>query len=86
MSDSEKLSKAKACCDKIVNSWNRTYLTDIEKWSLEEAIIWGVFDLALYLLSQNDYQKLKDYVWQTYGFNVGGALGKFKGEYADEEA
>ena len=30
--------------------------------------------------------KLKDYVWQTYGFNVGGALGKFKGEYADEEA
>ena len=84
--ESEKLKQSKACCDQVVNSWNKTYLTDIEKWSLEEAIIWGIFDLALYLLSPNDYQALKDYVWQKYGFNVGGALGKFKGDdsYAEE--
>ncbi len=81
--DSEKLQSSKACVDQIVNTWNRTYLTDIEKWSTEELIIWGVFDLALFLLSQSDYQKLKDYVWQKYGYNVGGALRDFKGERAD---
>lgn len=80
MSDSEKLSRAKDCVDQIVSQWNRTNLTDIEKWSIEELEIWGVFDLALYLLSQPDYQKLKNYVYTEYGYNVGGAIGTYKGE------
>ena len=80
MADSEKLQNAKACVDQIVNSWNRTYLTDIEKYFTEERILWGVFDLALFLLSAPDYQKLKDYTWQKYGYDIGGALGSFNEE------
>ena len=70
------LDKAKACVDKVVSSWNRTNLTDIEKWSTEELIIWGVVDLAMYLLTPNDYQALKQYIYDRYGYNVGGAVEK----------
>lgn len=83
--DSEKLQRSKDCVDQIVNSWNRTYLTDIEKYFTEERILWGVFDLALFLLSPGDYQELKNYTWIKYGYNIGGAIGEFKGEEADAE-
>ena len=83
--ESEKLKLSKECVDQVVNSWNRTQLTDIEKWSIEEGIIWGIFDLALYLLSQNDYQELKNYVLNQYGHNVGGAIGQYKGMKPDVE-
>lgn len=78
MKDSEKLAGSKACVDGLVTSWRKTNLTDIEEWSLEEAMIWGVFKLALYLLPTSDYQKLKNYVLEEYGHDVGGAVGTFK--------
>lgn len=74
------LDKAKACVDQVVHSWNRTRLTDIEKWSTEELIIWGVVDLAMYLLSPKDYQALKQYIYDQYGYNVGGAVEKKEGD------
>ena len=83
--ESEKLTQAKKCVDACVKSWNRTQLTDIEKWSIEEGIIWGISDLALYLLSPTDYQELKNYVLNEYGHNVGGAIGSYKGMKPDVE-
>lgn len=70
------LQKAIACVDKEVSGWNRTQLTDLEKWSYERLIIWGIVDLALYILTPKDYQALKQYIYDEYGYNVGGAIEK----------
>ena len=31
-------------------------------------IIWGIFDAALFVLDTNDYEKLKEYTKNNYGF------------------
>ena len=72
---SEKLERAKSCIDQIVKDWNRTNLSDLEKWSMEEFIIWGAVHMALYMLSNDDYQELKEYIYQEYGYNIGGTSG-----------
>ena len=76
MAKESTLDKFKACVDQCVRSWNRTKLTDLEKWGTERLIVWGIVDAGFFVLSTNDYQRLKDYIWQEYGFNVGGALNK----------
>lgn len=85
MAKESTLDKFKACVDQCVRSWNRTKLTDLEKWGTERLIIWGITDAALFVLPLNDYQKLKDYIYQEYGFNVGGALDKDGHEAEMEE-
>lgn len=70
------LQKAIDCVDNEVPRWNRTQLTDLEKWSYERLIIWGIVDLALYILTPKDYQALKQYIYDEYGYNVGGAVEK----------
>lgn len=67
MKDSN-LDRLKACIDQTVSAWNRTKLTEIEKYSREQMIIWGIFDAALFVLSSNDYEKLKEYTKENYGF------------------
>lgn len=64
--------RAKACVDKTVKDWNRTNLSDLEKWSREEFIIWGEVNMALRFLNFNDYNRLKQYIYDEYGYNVGG--------------
>ena len=66
------LDRAKECVDQTVESWNRTTLSDLEKWSTEELIIWGIVKMALRFLNFNDYNKLKQYIYDEYGYNVGG--------------
>ena len=68
------LDKAKSCVDQIVTDWNKTTLSDIEKWSTEELMIWGIVKMALYFLNFNDYNKLKQYIYDKYGYNVGGVV------------
>lgn len=68
-------SRFQACIRNNVRNWNKTTLTDIEKYSVEMYIVWGIVDAALYILSLDDYQALKDWVLQEYGYNVGGANG-----------
>lgn len=62
------LDRLKACIDQTVRGWNRTKLTEIEKYSTEQMIIWGIFDAALFVLDTNDYEKLKEYTKENYGF------------------
>lgn len=72
MSDSKAYLRAKSCIDQCVESWNKTNLSDIEKWGLEAQLIHGMVKMALYFLNFDDYNKLKEYIWTEYGFNVGG--------------
>lgn len=67
------LEKAKACVDQTVKDWNKTNLSDLEKWSTEQLIIWGIVKMALRFLNFDDYNKLKQYIYDEYGYNVGGA-------------
>lgn len=75
---SERYNRAKACIDQIVTSWNKTDLSDLEKYSREMFIIWGAVDMALYMLNFEEYNELKEYIYQRYGYNVGGTSGDFK--------
>ena len=75
---SERYIKAKSCIDKIVADWNKTDLSDLEKYSREMFIIWGAVDMALYMLNFEEYNELKEYIYQRYGYNVGGTSGDFK--------
>lgn len=77
---SERFNKAKSCIDKIVADWNKTDLSDLEKYSREMYIIWGAVDMALYMLSLDEYNALKEYIYQRYGYNIGGTSGDFKQE------
>lgn len=74
----QKYDRAKACIDQIVTSWDKTTLCDLEKYSREMYIIWGAVDMALYMLSFDEYNALKEYIYQRYGYNVGGTSGDFK--------
>ncbi len=67
------LEKAKACVDKEVKEWNKTSLSFIEKDSIEQHMIWGIVEMAMYFLNFDDYCKLKQYIYDEYGYNVGGA-------------
>ncbi len=66
-----KLDRAKTCMDQFVTDWNKTNLSDIEKWSIEEWLIQGAAHMALYFLDFNDYCKLKQYVYEEYGYDIG---------------
>ena len=66
------LDRAKKCMDQFVTDWNKTNLSDIEKWCVEEWLIQGASHMALYFLDFIDYNKLKLYVYETYGYDIGG--------------
>lgn len=73
---SANFNKLQDCIRNKVKNWNKTTLTDIEKYCTEMYIIWGIIDAALYILPLDDYQALKDWVLEEYGYNVGGAFKK----------
>lgn len=75
MSQSKAYLKAKECIDSTVKGWNRTNLSDLEKWCREAWIVYGEVDMALRFLNFSDYNALKEYIWTEYGFNVGGTSG-----------
>lgn len=75
---SERFNKAKSCIDKIVADWDKTTLNDLEKYSRKMFIIWGAVDMALYMLNFDEYNELKEYIYQRYGYNIGGTSGDFK--------
>jgi hypothetical protein len=52
-------------------------LTDLEKYCIERYIIWGIFDAALYILPLDDYQALKQWMYDEYGFDVGGVTRRY---------
>lgn len=73
-----KYESAKSLIDQEVKNWNRTTLSDLEKYHREWWIVHGMVHMALAFLNFDDYHKLKQYVYDEYGFNVGGV-------YADKE-
>ena len=73
--ESQTLEKCKKCVDNEVRQWNRTTLSDLEKYAMERYIIWGIVQLALYMLNFDEYNAFKEYIWTEYGFNVGGTSG-----------
>jgi hypothetical protein len=77
--ESQRLKDCKKCVDVTVVDWNKTTLNDIEKWSTEELIIWGIVKLALYMLNFDEYCEFKEYIWTEYGYNVGGTSGDMYG-------
>lgn len=79
----EKYDRAKACVDNCVKQWNRTNLSDLEKYGRETWLVYGMVDAFLYFLSTDEYNDIKEYIWQTYGFNVGGTSGDYE-ELKDE--
>ncbi len=70
---SANFGRLQACIRKEVRNWNKTTLTDLEKYQVEMYIVWGIIEAALYVLPLDDYQALKDWVLDEYGYNVGGA-------------
>lgn len=75
----QNYEKAKACVDQTVKEWNRTTLSDLEKWSLERWQIYGMCHAFLRFLNFDEYNDIKEYIWQAYGFNVGGTSGDYEG-------
>lgn len=67
--------KAKAAIDQIVKQWDRTTLSDLEKYCRESWIVYGMVHAFLYYLDFGEYNEIKEYIYQTYGFNVGGTSG-----------
>ena len=65
-------NRAKSVIDQTVKDWNKTTLTDIEKWHVEWWKVNGMIHMALVFLNFEDYNRLKQYVYDEYGFNVGG--------------
>lgn len=65
---SENFTKAQKCITQIVTQWNRTTLSDIELWGLEAQLIHGVFHYALYVLNEKEYNALKEWTEEEYGF------------------
>ena len=76
-----KYESAKSLIDQEVKDWNRTTLSDLEKWHREWWIIQGMVHMALAILSFDDYNRLKQYVYDEYGFNVGGVNDDVSMEY-----
>ena len=69
---SQLLDKCKKCVDHEIIDWNKTRLPKSEKRALEEHIIWGIVHLALYILSFDEYNQFKRYIYEKYGYDPGG--------------
>ena len=76
----QNYDKAKSAVDQTVKDWNKTTLSDIEKYAREWWIIQGMVKAFLRFLSFDEYNEIKEYIWQAYGFNVGGTSGDLLGK------
>lgn len=75
------LDRAKKCMDQFVTDWDKTNLSDMEKWFTGEWLIQGAAHMALYFLDFNDYYKLKQYVYEKYRYDIGGMKGAEEGRF-----
>lgn len=80
---SNNYEKAKSAVDQTVKEWNRTNLSDFEKYYREWWIVQGMVKAFLRFLNFDEYNEIKEYIWQTYGFNVGGTSGDFAGRRSE---
>lgn len=69
---SQLFEKCKACVDQVFIDWDRTKLSKDEKVAIEEAMAWGIVHLALYILDFNEYNALKQYIYDKHGYDSGG--------------
>ena len=72
---SKNYDKAKSLIDQTVKTWGKTNLSEIEKYMREWWIVHGMVKAYLLFLSFEEYNDIKEYIWQQYGFNVGGTSG-----------
>jgi len=68
--------RAKSVIDQTVKDWDQTILSDLEKWHKEWWLVHGMVHMALVFLNFDDYNRLKQYVYDEYGFNCGGVVVK----------
>lgn len=70
----ENLTRAKKCIDRIVDVCNKTNLSVSEKhYMLPKSEIWGAAYMALQFLDFEAYIALKQYIYDKYGYDLGGA-------------
>ena len=80
----QNYERAKKAVDQVVKDWNKTTLSDIEKYMIEWWQIHGMVHAFMYFLDFDEYNDIKEYIWQEYGFNVGGTSGDGVKEAKDD--
>lgn len=71
---SKMLERCKACVDQTFIEWEKcTKMQKEERRSTEEHIVWGIVHMALYILDFKEYNELKRYIYNKYGYDAGGA-------------
>lgn len=71
------LEQAKKCIDSCVKSWGMTSLSEIELWFQNKYEVGGMVQMAMYFLEFDDYCELKQYIYDQYGYDVGGCNTKY---------
>ena len=82
----QNYDKAKSAVDQTVKEWGQTTLSDIEIYMREWWLIHGMCHAFLRFLSFDEYNDIKEYIWQQYGFNVGGTSGDYTKKDTKEES
>lgn len=67
---SKLLDRCKKCVDSVYIDWEKTHHPD--KHVIEKYEVWGIVHLALYILNFDEYNELKQYIYDSHGYDVGG--------------
>ena len=74
MTKAEIYKKCQDCIDQKMHHYTgRIKNTRAGERSWEEYVIWGIVDLALFVLPNKEYFEFKRWIYDTYGYDVGGA-------------
>lgn len=60
------------CADNIYIDWDKTILSRDEKINAETYMVWGIVKAALYVLTFDEYNQFKKYLYAKHGFDAGG--------------
>ena len=71
---SKLLDQCKKCVDQVFIDWEKCVkLPKEERRCIEEYQTLGIVHLAMYILSFDEYNKFKYYIYKKHGYDVGGA-------------
>ena len=72
MNNKEIFERLKAAADTEVEQWNKTRLSDIEKYQLSVYYLGGICRAALFVLPTDLYLKFASYLDDKYGYEIKG--------------
>lgn len=74
---SKLYERCKKCVDSTLIDWSKMPLRHgvsvRQKMTESEFVVSGIVRLALYILNFDEYCKLKRYIYEQHGYDVGGA-------------